>query len=138
MTSKLIEVVAAIILSEDKTAILISKRPEHLHKGGYWEFPGGKVDAGESQIQALCRELAEELNIAVVQNVCEAYQSLKYDYPEKSVHLHFYKVYRFDNAVDALEGQQWAWVPIAELESYQFPEANEPIVSRLLAELSEF
>ena len=46
--------------------------------------------------------------------------------------LHFYTVYRFNNTVHGLEGQQWAWVPISELGNYRFPEANEPVVDRLL------
>ena len=128
---KRIHVVAAIIYSDDKHKILIAKRPEHLHKGGYWEFPGGKVEQGEAEEQALARELKEELNISY--QSAESFHSLQYDYPEKQISLSFWSVYGVPtDQVKAMEGQECAWVEIAQLSSYQFPEANKPILAMLL------
>jgi len=129
--TKRIHVVAGIIYDDERQHILLSKRPDHLHKGGYWEFPGGKCEPGESESEALARELKEELNIVYKQ--AEHFQSLAYDYPEKSVHLSFWSVYGLCSEVQALENQQWRWVLLSELTNYQFPEANEPIVQTLLS-----
>ncbi|MGC9493648.1 NUDIX domain-containing protein, partial [Vibrio genomosp. F10] len=62
---KRIHIVAAIIFNTDKSKIYITQRPEHLHKGGFWEFPGGKVEQDESIDQAMIRELHEEVGILV-------------------------------------------------------------------------
>ena len=127
---KRIHVVAAVIWNTARNKILITKRPAHLHKGGYWEFPGGKVEAGESLDTALARELKEELTIEFDQ--CSAMQSLSFDYPDKKVFLEFFHVYDLRGDPVANEGQEMAWVASTELGAYQFPEANEPIVKALM------
>lgn len=126
---KTVQVVAGIIWNSPKTHILISKRLDHLHQGGFWEFPGGKVELNETQEQALRRELMEELSVSFVG--CDFFQQIHFDYPEKSVDLNFYHVYGVDN-VAANEGQEWRWVKLNDLAQYQFPEANLPILEALL------
>ena len=128
---KSIHVVAAIIWDENREKLLISQRPDHLHKGGCWEFPGGKVEGGETEKEALKRELLEELNIQF--DSCQFFQQIEFSYPEKNVKLDFYHVYGVEiQDVRANEGQAWRWIHKQELTEYQFPEANQPIVGALL------
>ncbi len=111
--------------------IFISKRPDALHQGGRWEFPGGKVEAGETVQQALARELREEVALDVV--AASPMLVLDYDYPEKRVKL---DVWLVENPVGdgvGMEGQQVAWVHYNDLARYQFPDANAPIVAAVLA-----
>ena len=124
--AKTIHVVAGIIYNASRDHILIAKRPDHLHQGGLWEFPGGKVDDGESSENALFRELLEELNIQVTQ--AESFHQLSHRYPEKTVHLDFWTVNAFSGKPNGNEGQQIAWVPLAELNQYPFPAANQPVL----------
>lgn len=125
-----IHVVAGIIWNADKTQLLISKRPSHLHKGGLWEFPGGKVDSGESEQQALARELLEELNIEF--SCAEKFKQLDFDYPDKRVSLVFFNVYGITGNVNGNEQQLWKWIPKAHITQYEFPEANQSIIDALV------
>ena len=128
---KHIDVVAGIIWNATNDKILVSKRPDHLHKGGYWEFPGGKIEAGESKECALARELAEELSIHF--SASEHFQSLVYEYPEKIVSLSFFHVRELvSEAAVANEGQEWKWVSLDVLAQLRFPEANQPVVDALV------
>ncbi|CAA0083938.1 8-oxo-dGTP diphosphatase [BD1-7 clade bacterium] len=131
-SKKAIDVVAAIIWSQAGDRILVSRRPEHLHKGGCWEFPGGKRESGESDLIALARELDEELSVTFRSALhC---QSLVYEYPEKTVSLAFYHVgHLLSEEPKANEGQLWQWVEPASLSTLAFPEANQPIVDALTA-----
>lgn len=125
-----IHVVAGIIWNTDNTQILISQRPDHLHKGGYWEFPGGKVEKNEVEEQALARELLEELDITF--QTSHFFQQVNFDYPDKSIKLDFYEIFGVGGEVNANEGQQWRWINLSELTDYQFPEANQPVVDALI------
>ena len=127
---KSVNVVAGIIWNQDRSQILIAKRPDHLHKGGFWEFPGGKVEAGETKLDALKRELKEELSIEFRSSLF--FQNIHFEYPEKIVNLDFYHVYGVTSDVRANEGQQWVWVDVTALSQYTFPEANEPIIAALM------
>ncbi|WP_317930911.1 8-oxo-dGTP diphosphatase MutT [Halioxenophilus sp. WMMB6] len=111
--------------------ILLAKRAEHQHQGGLWEFPGGKVELGEGAEQALTRELNEEL--AIVPTRTAPLMEVCHDYSDKSVRLTVSLVLEFDGEPFGVEGQPTAWVPVATLTDYEFPEANRPIVERLLA-----
>lgn len=122
---KRIHIVAAIIFNQDKSQIFITKRPDDKHKGGFWEFPGGKVEQGESVEQAMIRELEEEIGITVTEQ--SLFEHLEYDYPEKSLKFDFMTVSQFDNQPYGREGQEGRWVDVAALLNYTFPEANVPI-----------
>ncbi|WP_337880182.1 8-oxo-dGTP diphosphatase MutT [Rheinheimera sp.] len=128
--TKVVHVAVGIILRQQQ--VLLALRPDKLHQGGRWEFPGGKVEAGESTAQALARELAEEVALQVHSST--PWFDLTYDYPEKTVRLDIHLVQDFSGEAQGLEGQPVRWVPLSELGQYQFPDANQPILDKLLAE----
>lgn len=124
----MIDVVAAVIYRQDG-AILLARRGEHQHQGGKWEFPGGKVEAGEHRLRALSRELLEELGIQC--NLAQPLLTLDHDYADKSVRLHFFEVRDWLGQAQGREGQELDWVMPAQLATREFPAANLPLV-RLL------
>ncbi|MCV6590486.1 MAG: Nudix family hydrolase [Marinobacterium sp.] len=126
---KLIHVVAAVI--QDKCGhILLAQRPVDKHQGGLWEFPGGKVEAGEPAVDALCRELDEELGITL-RNAMPLIR-IPHHYPDKSVLLDVYTVDAFEGEPYGREGQPVRWIAPAELVDYEFPAANKPVVTAAL------
>jgi 8-oxo-dGTP diphosphatase len=129
-----VHVVAGIIWDERGKKILISRRPDHLHKGGCWEFPGGKVESGETLPEALARELEEELGISFGAN--RFFRRIIHSYPEKRVCLDFFEVFAVAGEVTPRDGQAWRWVSLAEMAGYVFPEANVPIISELISSYS--
>lgn len=131
---KRIHIVAAIILNAEKSEVFITKRPQEKHKGGFWEFPGGKVEEQETIAQAIKRELDEEVGIQVTQH--SLFEHLEYDYTDKSLKFDFILVTDFKNQPFGREGQQGKWVPITKLRDYEFPEANRTILDRVVDEYS--
>lgn len=125
-----IDVVAGIIFNDDQSQILLSLRKPEQHQGDCWEFPGGKIESSESIKQALLRELDEELGIQVTQ--CEPYCQIEHEYVEKCVHLHFWQIFGFDGKPRGRENQQLDWFVLAALAELKFPDANKPVVARLL------
>lgn len=103
---KRIHVAAAVIRGADGR-VLIAKRPQDKHQGGLWEFPGGKLEAGESVEQALRRELQEELGITI--RNCLAWKVTEHAYSHALVRLHWCKVTQWDGDFEMREGQQMAW-----------------------------
>ena len=97
-----------------------------------WEFPGGKVEQNETVTQALIRELKEEVALNV--HSSEPFMALSYDYPDKQVLLDIHTVSDFTGEAQGLEGQQIVWVDKHELTHYDFPDANKPILAKLLAQ----
>lgn len=126
--SKVIHVAVGVILGQDGR-ILIARRPDHLHMGGRWEFPGGKVEAGESVQDALTRELREEIAIEV--QAVQPLTEIRHEYPEKTVFLDTWWVTSFSGEPSGLEGQETRWVGREELDSYQFPDANQAIIEAI-------
>lgn len=126
---KRLHIAAAVILNAEKDQVFITKRADKAHKGGLWEFPGGKVEAGETAEQAIVRELFEEVDIRVTE--LSHLQALQHDYPEKSLNFDFFTVTAFDNQPYGKEGQRGEWVAISELHHYDFPEANIPVLNRV-------
>lgn len=117
--------VGVVVDAEDR--ILITQRPLHKSHGGYWEFPGGKIEAGELAEQALARELLEEVDIQVHDSVWLG--DFVHDYDQLRVHLDVFKISRFSGQALCLEGQgNLAWVRVGELGQYQFPAANYKII----------
>jgi 8-oxo-dGTP diphosphatase len=126
---KRVHVVAGII-RDAHGRILISRRHDHLHQGGLWEFPGGKIESDETVRDALARELREELALTII--AAEPFQQIRHDYPDKSVLLDFWLVSEFAGEARGVEGQPVEWVSAAALRDYQFPAANVPIVEALI------
>ncbi len=124
---KIVDVVVAVIQQQEQ--VLISKRAKNVHCGGVWEFPGGKIEAGETHFHALQRELKEELGIEIQQ--CQPLMSLPFCYPDKQLKLFVYTVMEYQGQAQACEGQPLIWVDIANLNQYAFPEANQAIINRL-------
>ncbi|MGF1801699.1 8-oxo-dGTP diphosphatase MutT [Vibrio gigantis] len=131
---KRIHIVAGIIFNQDKSQVFITKRPDDKHKGGFWEFPGGKVEAGETIEQAMTRELDEEIGIKVTEQ--SLFEHLEFDYSDKSLKFDFILVTDFEQQPYGKEGQQGEWVSLESLSQYAFPEANVPILERVVKEFS--
>lgn len=123
--------VAVGVILDPRRHILLTRRAQDAHQGGLWEFPGGKVEAGESLRDALSRELAEELDIRIGRT--EPLLEVRHDYADKSVFLDVHVVWDFDGEARGMEQQPLAWVSAGQLRSYHFPAANEPIVEAVEA-----
>lgn len=121
-----ITVVAAVI--EESGRFLLTRRPEGTHLAGLWEFPGGKVHPGESHVEALRRELVEELGVDA--SVGEVAYEVVHHYPERSVALHFYRCALL-GVPAPLIGQEMAWVRRNELKTLPFPDADTELVDLL-------
>ena len=124
--------VAVGILIDDVGRVLVTRRAPEAHQGGLWEFPGGKVEAGETISAALARELREELGVLVGDT--EALMVLDHDYGDKKVRLDIHRVTRWSGEPRGREGQPLAWQQPEELRDWTFPAANRPILERLLAD----
>jgi len=130
--NKAIHVAVGVVVNANQD-VLISLRAAHQHQGNRWEFPGGKVEAGESVLQSLNRELAEELGIRVQQ--AEPLCTIEHAYSDKTVLLDVWWVTAITGQVQALEGQEWRWVPADTLAEYNFPAANVPILQAIAKKL---
>ncbi|MEZ5504214.1 MAG: 8-oxo-dGTP diphosphatase MutT [Halioglobus sp.] len=129
-----LHVAVGVILDRQRN-VLITRRAQDAHQGGLWEFPGGKVEAGESLQVALARELREELGITVARTT--ALLEVRHDYGDKSVLLDVHVVWEFEGEARALEDQPMVWVSAQELVNYVFPAANMPIVAAVEGLLGE-
>jgi len=129
--SKTVHVAIGIIFNNNQ--IFLTKRLDHVHQGGKWEFPGGKVEQGETVTEALCRELKEEIAIEVIS--CLPFMEIKHDYGDKQVFLDIYTVTEFIGQPTAQEGQEQAWCKLSQLKNLDFPAANKVIVNKLLADV---
>ncbi|WP_444896376.1 8-oxo-dGTP diphosphatase MutT [Microbulbifer sp. EKSA008] len=131
--SKVVHVAVGVVTRGDGK-ILIARRPDHLHMGGRWEFPGGKVEAGESVQEALYRELLEEVAIEVQE--LQPLVEIRHDYPEKTVLLDTWQVTQFTGEALGLEQQEIKWVSAGELDNFQFPDANQAIIEAVKGRFS--
>lgn len=121
--------VAVGVVKNPRQQILIARRPAEKSHGGCWEFPGGKVGREETVTAALHRELLEELNLDTV--AFRPLIAVDHDYPDYSVRLHVYLVYKWRGDVHGREGQLLRWVEIDRLDRYRYPRANRHILSAL-------
>ena len=124
---KHIRVAAAVIFVNGQ--FLLSKRKAEQHQGNKWEFPGGKIDEGESVEQALIRELREELDIEISDQ--QEFVNLDFEYPEKKVSLYFQLVTNFSGQERGVEGQEVAWFDSEQIQQLTFPDANIPVLEKI-------
>lgn len=118
-------VAAAIFLRGDQ--VLLTRRPEGSHLAGTWEFPGGKIEEGESPEEALVREIREEL--AIETEIVEPFRFVHHDYPEKRILLLTYLCRTRTDPEESPAG--WRWVPIRELDDSSMPGADRLLVRTL-------
>lgn len=121
-----IVVVAAVI--EDEGRFLVTRRQEGVHLAGLWEFPGGKIDDGETHHAALAREIREELDADI--DVGDLVFEITHPYGDRTVTLSFYRC-RLRGTPRPLLGQEMRWVPRAELAALGFPPADEELIKLL-------
>ena len=121
--------VAVGVLTDANGRILIARRPLELHQGGLWEFPGGKVEPGETLQCALVRELKEELGVTV--KATEPLLEIRHDYGDREVFLDVHRVIAWQGEAQGMEGQPLAWTLPAALGDFDFPAANVVIVEKL-------
>ena len=131
MSVKLV-LVAACALVDTDGRVLIAQRPAGRPMAGLWEFPGGKVEAGERPEDTLIRELKEELGIIVDEACLAPLAFASYSYPQFHLLMPLYVCRRWQGTVTALEGQKLAWVRPNRLRDYPMPPADEPLVSHLM------
>lgn len=126
---KLQILVVAAALYDSDGRVLIAERPAGKHMAGRWEFPGGKVDAGETEAHALARELREELGIEVTSS--RPFMRLTHSYDDRDVELSMWIVERYSGAPQGLDGQRLKWVQPARLLDEDILEADSPFVEAL-------
>ncbi|HTL61198.1 MAG TPA: 8-oxo-dGTP diphosphatase MutT [Nitrospira sp.] len=125
--AKVVEVAAGLICHDGR--YLIAKRRTGVHLAGLWEFPGGKREQGETLEECLARELFEELNIRIDRPV--PFQMIRHEYPEKTVELHFFRCTIGAGRATAVDCAEIRWVHPSEMEHYQFPPADRPVIEAL-------
>ena len=128
----MVHVAVGLLLRSNQ--VLIALRPKQSHQGGLWEFPGGKVEQGESVEVALSRELKEELGVDV--HSANPVMQISHSYHDKKVLLDVWAVDDFSGEPCGIEGQPVKWVSQASLQNHPFPEANQAIVLWLEQQLS--
>ncbi|KPH65129.1 8-oxo-dGTP diphosphatase MutT [Pseudoalteromonas sp. NEC-BIFX-2020_002] len=127
MTKKIIHVAVGVIKAGN--TLFICKRPDDKHQGGLWEFPGGKVESGETVFEALKRELIEEVALTI--HSSSQLMVIEHDYGDKCVKLDVHVVTDFSGDAHGAEGQLSAWVAIDKLSEYNFPAANVEIIEKI-------
>jgi mutator protein MutT len=126
----LIEVAAALIQDEGGR-YLITQRRRGSHLAGQWEFPGGKREPHESLEGCLRRELGEELSATF--RVGELVETIRWEYPDRQIVLHFFRCQLESGTIAPLEGQAMQWVTLDALGEFEFPPADRSLIDRLRA-----
>jgi 8-oxo-dGTP diphosphatase len=127
MMSAVVDVAAGLVFRDRK--LLITRRFDDVHLGGLWEFPGGKREPRETFEACLVRELREELGIEV--DVGSRIEMVTHEYPEKTVHLQFFRCCWRSNETQAIGCTEFTWVTANALDAYEFPAADERLIERL-------
>ncbi len=123
-------IIVIVAVIERDARILVTRRLPGTHLAGYWEFPGGKLEAGETHDECLRRELREELDAEI--EVGSKLHASRFTYPSRAIELHFYSCTTLTEPRPML-GQEMRWVPRSELAQLQLPPADAELVRRLTA-----
>ena len=121
--------VASALIQDAEGRYLITQRGRGSHLEGLWEFPGGKRDAGEELDACLARELTEELGARFT--VGDKVDTIRWDYPDRTIVLHFYRCRLASGTIEPQESQAMAWVAPSDLSRYDFPPADRELIVRL-------
>jgi 8-oxo-dGTP diphosphatase len=130
MTQRVV-LVAAVALVDTDGRVLLARRPEGKSMAGLWEFPGGKVEPGETPEAALIRELAEELGIDVKASCLAPLTFASHGYENFHLLMPLYVCRRWTGTPHAREGQELAWVAPLRLGQYPMPPADKPLIPML-------
>ncbi|MEO3945326.1 8-oxo-dGTP diphosphatase MutT [Gorillibacterium sp. CAU 1737] len=130
----MIEVAAAIICNE-RNQVLIARRAPGKSQAGFWEFPGGKLEPGESPQDCLIRELKEEMGIVIEPLAC--FGTHEHDYGTFSIRLIAWVARYREGSVALIDHDEWCWAERSELRNYTFAPADVPFVERLATEADE-
>jgi 8-oxo-dGTP diphosphatase len=130
---KPVQAVVAAALVNRRGDVLIAQRPPGKWQAGRWEFPGGKIEPGETGEQAVRRELAEELGVRV--EVATELGLFRHDYADRSVEITLWLVLRHQGDPQGLDGQALQWLPAAALDAADLLEADLPMLPVLRAAL---
>ena len=125
--------IAVGIIRNQHNEIFITQRAADAHMANKLEFPGGKIEAGETPEQALIRELQEEVGITPTQN--SLFEKLEYQFPDRHITLWFWLVESWEGEPWGKEGQPGGWVTLHASDAEKFPPANAPVISRLTGNL---
>ena len=122
------KIVVSIALINDFNEILLSKRPKNKHLGGFWEFPGGKVETNEVPEHALIREIKEELNIDIKNNCIAPLSFSEFEYKEFQLLLLLYVCRRWEGKPMSMENNELKWVKPNLLRKYKMPPADDSLI----------
>ena len=125
---KNLKVVVSIALINNENEILLSKRPKKKHLSGFWEFPGGKVEEGETPEKALIREVKEELNIDINDKCIAPLSFSEFDYNNFQLLLLLYICRRWDGVPMSMENNKLEWVKPNMLRAYKMPPADDALI----------
>jgi 8-oxo-dGTP diphosphatase len=128
---KLVLVAACALIDADRR-VLLAERPAGKTMAGLWEFPGGKVEAGERPEETLIREMKEELGIVIREPCLAPLTFASHAYPNFHLLMPLYICRRWEGIVQAQEGQKLAWVRPNKLRDYKMPPADEPLIAHLM------
>jgi 8-oxo-dGTP diphosphatase len=126
---KLVEVAIAIVFNRSSGELLICRRKADVVLGGYWEFPGGKCDPGESPSQCACREVEEETGLTV--RVLQALPVIEHEYPHARVRLNPFICEHIAGEVELRDIADARWIPPERVHDYRFPEANGSLLEQV-------
>lgn len=129
MEKKQLQIAVGIIRNAQQE-IFITQRAANSHMGGFWEFPGGKLEIGETPVEALFRELKEEIGIDVINS--QLLRIVEHEFPDRRITLHFFLVEQWDCQPYGKEGQSSRWILQNSLVAEEFPPANRVIVDMLI------
>lgn len=121
--------IAVGIIRNDAGEIFITQRAADAHMANKWEFPGGKIEAGESAEEAMIRELQEE--VGITPQGAALFDTLEYQFPDRHITLWFWLVESWEGDPWGREGQPGQWIAQSELDAKDFPPANEPVITKL-------
>jgi 8-oxo-dGTP diphosphatase len=129
--SRMLFVVACALVDSDNR-VLISKRPEGKALAGLWEFPGGKLEPGETPEECLIRELEEELGVIAKPACLAPLTFASFKYPDFHLFMPLYVCRRYEGIARGIEGQEIKWVSPKKLRDYPMPPADEPLIPALI------